>query len=276
VGADVEEDGHHPEKKYKLTDDTLHQVHTAWDENGDNQVSKQELAHFVEKQHQDVALADLDNQLKQKDVSKDGLVSLEEHLVSVDTGDSATFKPAAEFKARLQAEQKSLEAAKFKAADTNSDGLLDRSELAAIVSPGTHASVLNVMVKHSMGKADLDGNGKLTFDEFVASPLYADAHRDAKFEEVEGTEDEEDQQKEIFSMLDKDGDSYIDAHELGTMASGGIKRETMVSEVIASVDQNGDAHIDSTELIRAKDFMYDSDLQNYLIAWAKRHHPLGR
>jgi len=271
VGADVEEDGHRPEENYKLTNDKLHQVHTAWDENGDNQVSKQELGHFVEKQHQDVALADLDNKLKQKDVSKDGLVSLEEHLASVDTEDSATFKPA-----RVKAEQKSLEAAKFKAADTNSDGLLDRSELAAIVSPGTHASVLNVMVKHSMGKADLDGNGKLTFDEFVASPLYADAHRDAKFEEVEGTEDEEDQQKEIFSMLDKDGDSYIDADELGTIASGAIKRETMVSEVIASVDQNGDAHIDSTELIRARDFVYDSDLQNYLIAWAKRNHALGR
>ena len=44
----------------------------------------------------------------------------------------------------------------------------------------------------------------------------------------------------------------------------------IVNELVDSIDENGDANIDPAELVGKKGVVYDSQLHDYLLAWAKR------
>ena len=79
ISTDVEEDGSASEQ---MTHDQLRQVYLELDENGDSTVSRQELVDFSEKYQQDVVLAGIhaESLLQAKDTSKDGAVTLLEHL----------------------------------------------------------------------------------------------------------------------------------------------------------------------------------------------------
>merc|ERR1719215_1661669 len=108
----------------------------------------------------------MENLLARKDTSKDGFVSLEEHLN--DTVYSIRWEDAEKEK-KLRIDD---ETALFKAADANKDGLLDKHELVAVVFPETHEGATNAVMDQTMRNADENGDGKITMEEFKNSEVF--------------------------------------------------------------------------------------------------------
>jgi hypothetical protein len=92
--------------------------------------------------------------LKMMDTSRDGVVSLEEHLSDAagwDSWDGGVGAPVSETLLKDDLEKRRrYETHMFQAADVNGDGVLDKNEISALVSPETRESTLNVIVNQSM------------------------------------------------------------------------------------------------------------------------------
>merc|ERR1740129_2252164 len=101
--------------------------------------------------------------LEDIDTSKDGKLSLEEYMDDIHK--QLTGGGHEEDKATLQS-RKAVEKAKFEAADSNKDGILDASELPGLFYPDTHEGVLHVSTKDAMLSKDANSDGRLSKEEF--------------------------------------------------------------------------------------------------------------
>lgn len=255
-----------------LTDDQLRNWHDRVDHSNDKKVSTEELLHFAEQLHWNTSLRQsvsaTENEMALKDESSDGFVSLEEHLSATVSGLSETAE-----KTRVD------ETAKFKAADTNGDGKLTVSEMHSLVAPETHVGVMDLVLSHSLRDADSDNSGKVSLDEFRNSGL---AHKglrplhetDDGFIADDQSLDELDKStQQVFTRLDTNGDKHLDKDELRDLMSGKIQRENVIHHVVSTLDSDNDKHVDVDELIKGKNNVQDSEIQDYLIMWAShRYH----
>merc|ERR1719203_1129607 len=175
------------------------------DQNGDGKMNLQEVMLFAKLMGKAVASRDVVAIVEEIDTSKDGKISLEEHLNDIhnqaDGGDEEEMKELEQ--------RKKLETAKHQAADLNQDGVLDRDELPALFYPEIHEGVLSISVAETMRLKDLDGDGKLTPLEFW------------EVTESEGDEGElSEEEKQDFAKLDKDQNGALDLAELRDWESG--------------------------------------------------------
>lgn len=227
-----------------LSDGHLEKFHAEADANSDSEVAQSELANVVEEHHQDVMKERTKHLFAQRDASKDGLISLEEHV-------KATV-PA------VEDGEYDHEVALFKAADQDKNGFLDRSELGMLQSPQKNSEVMNIVTKSAIDRTDFDDDGKLNLDEFTEQFNYKHATLGSS--------------ENVFSNLDQDKDGFLDKDELQHFHSGKLERETLVKNYISKMDADGDSHLDVQEMVQGKEGMTDSGLQDYLIAWASKRN----
>jgi Ca2+-binding EF-hand superfamily protein len=243
---DIEEDS--------LTSDQLRKMHARFDQNGDGKVSLQEVMDFSQHVGKQIATRDIGAILEEIDTSKDGTLSLEEHLSDIhnqaDGGDEEEMKELEK--------RKEVESAKFKAADSNGDGLLDKAELPGLFYPETHEGVLTVSVAQTMKQKDRDSNGHLSLKEFWES-------------EAEGEDDMSEEEKSDFSKLDVNGDSILDLDELRAWESGRFHTQDAMKKIFEVADKDNDLHITADEFAGARDLIAASDAQYHLIEWAEHH-----
>lgn len=63
--------------------------------------------------------------------------------------------------------------AKFKAADENEDNVLDKHEYAAFIHPYDYPRMTDVEADRVLADYDLNGDGKITWEEFQKNPVFA-------------------------------------------------------------------------------------------------------
>mmetsp|Transcript_67941 Transcript_67941/g.192513 ORF Transcript_67941/g.192513 Transcript_67941/m.192513 type:complete len:283 (-) Transcript_67941:64-912(-) len=239
-----------------LSGDQLRRLHSKFDANGDSKVSLHEVLQFSQGIGKAIAGKDIGAILEEIDTSKDGRLSLEEHLSDIhnqaDGGDEEEMKELEQ--------RKRVEAAKFQAADVNGDQVLDAKELPALFYPETHDGVLAVTVQETMRQKDANSDGVLTQMEFwEADP--------ADGEEAELSEEEQ----ADFAKLDLDGNGVLNFDELKSWESGRFHTEEAVKKLFEIADKDHDMHVTADELAEAKEQIAASDAQYHLIEWAEHH-----
>mmetsp|Transcript_6278 Transcript_6278/g.12810 ORF Transcript_6278/g.12810 Transcript_6278/m.12810 type:complete len:284 (+) Transcript_6278:89-940(+) len=239
-----------------LSAEQLRAFHGKSDLNGDGKVALAEIMQYADGIGKEIAGRDISAIMEEIDTSKDGKLTLEEHLNDIsnqaDGGDEEELKELEQ--------RKKVEAAKFQAADLNGDSMLDASELPALFYPETHPGVLAVTVAETLRQKDTDNDGKLTAKEFWE----ADA---ADGDEGELSEEE----NADFAKLDSDGDGKLDMNELKSWESGRFHTEEAMKKLFEIADKDNDMHITADELADAREQIAVSDAQYHLIEWAEHH-----
>lgn len=238
-----------------LSAEQLRRLHQLFDANKDGKVSLPEVMDFAHSVGKSIAGKDIGAILEEIDTSKDGKLTLEEHLNDIhnqaDGGDEEEMKELEQ--------RKTVETAKFQAADVNGDGVLDESELPALFYPETHDGVLAVTVMETMRQKDANGDGVLTPHEFWEATAEGD----------EGELSEEEQAD--FAKLDTNGDGALNMEELKAWESGTFHTQEALRKLFEISDKDSDLHVTADELAEAREHIAASDAQYHLIEWAEHH-----
>lgn len=237
-----------------LTPEQMTALHGKMDLNGDGKASLAEVMSFAEGVGAAIAAKDIHAILEEIDTSKDGKLTLQEHLSDIhnqaDGGDEEEIKE--------MEQRKQVETAKFKAADLNGDGFLDEKEAPALFYPETHPGVLAVTVQETLRMKDKNGDGKLDAREFWE----ADEAEDG---------DLSDEERADFAKLDTNGDGFLGQDELQAWESGRFHTEEAMKKLIELADKDNDMHLTVAELTAAREQISSSDAQYHLVEWAEHH-----
>jgi len=117
----------------------------------------------------------------------------------------------------------------FKAIDTNGDGTITADEL----KKAMQGANLSESVEHIIKMADVDGDGKLSYQELVMASVHKKLM--AKEERLWNT----------FCQLDQNGDGTISRDEIERV----LGTQGNLRQMIAEVDKNGDGVIDYDEFV---------------------------
>mmetsp|Transcript_4088 Transcript_4088/g.11623 ORF Transcript_4088/g.11623 Transcript_4088/m.11623 type:complete len:288 (+) Transcript_4088:75-938(+) len=256
--AVAEGDEEPEEPEVQLTPKNLKALHKKFDKNRDGKVSIDELLQFSRSMVGLGAAGEVSMMMQDIDTSKDGKLSLEEWLVELDT----QVKDHPEEIKNID-HRKKVEAAKFKASDSDKDGLLDVQELVSFFFPETNPKVLDIVVKDIHKTKDKDKDGKLSPIEFWAALDPSDD---------EGPDDDlhEDELAD-FRRLDADGDGGISVKELKAWESGHFHTDEVLMKMFQAVDKNRDNHITAAELAASTHDVSNSAAKGHLADWIKHH-----
>lgn len=231
----------------------LRALHGRFDENGNGQVSMPEILAFAHGIATEIATKDIAAILEEVDTSKDGKLSLEEHLNDLhnqmDGGeeDDATHIEKATI----------FETQKFHAADANADLVLDETEIAHLFYPETHSGVLNVHAAHALTTKDLNHDGKLSSAEFWEADRAEPREGQLSDEELDD-----------FEKLDADKSGFLDLSEIAAWESGRFHTESAMKKLFDIADKNSDMHLSVDELTEAGEEIAASDAHYHLLEWA--------
>merc|ERR1719174_3039424 len=120
-----------------------------------------EIIEYSHNMRKVIAKKDISTVIDEMDTDKDGKLSLMELLKDMEQWGEEGEEDKAQ-----AAQRKELETAKFHAADSDKNGLLDSTELPALFYPETHDGVLELTAKSTLMQKDKNGDGVLTPIEF--------------------------------------------------------------------------------------------------------------
>jgi len=243
----------------------MERLHTKMDANGDGKLSMPEILEFWKNTRQGIDRKSEktggSNHMEMMDRNRDGKVSLAE-FVSKEAEEWVMDRAEKERESIF----KELEAAKFKAADRNSDGFLDEVELPDAIYGETHDEIVAIMATQDLKRKDLNGDGELDAKEFYE---VNGAHAAGDIEQRE-SEDWKDLMAE-FAKLDLDRNGKLNREELVAWESGAFYTASDMREVFEVADDNKDSHVSLEELHKHLPELAGSEAANHLNEWAEHH-----
>jgi len=223
----------------------LKKLHAKIDANIDGYLDLAEMMSFAHHTGKQIADQDIRSVFVELDTSKDGKLSLEEHLADILAGP--------EDQKELE-QRKSHETEKFQAADANGDGHLNADEISALFYPEVHEGVLTIATKQAMVDRDANGDGKLDEKEF--EELHVE----------EGSEP-----AGAFHKLDLNKDGFLDVQELRHWESGRFNTEEAFMHLFAVVDTNHDNRVSFEELTAKAEQIATTDAHHHLQEWSDHY-----
>jgi len=236
----------------KVSEEQLRKLHKTLDANKDGKVSTQEVIDHAAIVYGKVRNHEVGSMFDEIDSTKDGHMSLEEHIAEFDENYDGT------------PEGKELEKQhgidKFHAADLNNDGKLDKDELTHLMHPDTHPEVLEIHAVEEMRKRDTNKDGKLSKDEWNvdATPGEHQAHNP----------DHEHDPEADFASLDEDKSGFISLDELRHWESGLFHSNDAINKLILLADKDHDGFLSENELAGIADDLEGHEALPHLLDMA--------
>jgi len=199
-----------------LKKDKLALLHAKLDRNGDGNIHVDELhaAHRIVFEADALAEAMDPGSVENLDIDNDGKLSVKELIEAVEE------------------DEKSEWIEKSRLADVDGDGFLtSQQELLDIFHPHGNPEVFAVEVKYAFQKVDVDQDGKLTEEEYDASPYKMapfealDVSKDGTLSQdelahgISGKASDELAFQELYELADEDGDGLLNMAELAGFAN---------------------------------------------------------
>eukprot|EP00929_Paragymnodinium_shiwhaense_P055748 TRINITY_DN27915_c0_g1_i1.p1 TRINITY_DN27915_c0_g1~~TRINITY_DN27915_c0_g1_i1.p1 ORF type:complete len:553 (+),score=131.71 TRINITY_DN27915_c0_g1_i1:88-1746(+) len=128
----------------------------------------------------------------------------------------------------------------FQKVDSDHNGHIDASELEEALRALGHAKCDSPMARSRFMSADLDSDGLLDFNEFLALTF--------NWKSLSPAEMEKNLQK-LFEDIDKDKGGSINEAELRQLFKGALSHQE-ISEVFRRIDSDGDGHVTLEEMQR--------------------------
>jgi Ca2+-binding EF-hand superfamily protein len=238
---DMEEDEDHDQ----ISLEQLNRIHSKCDDNGDGKASLSELMQFGESVRKRIAEKEIDSVMNEIDTSpRDGHATLQEYMDDLEKHHAPDDDPHI---VNQNIEMRNLELEKFKVADADEDGALNRTELINMVSPGMHDKIFQISTSAELQQKDTDGDGVLSEEEFWGGHV-----------DEEGT----------FQKLDKNGDGAIDLSEFQLWASGWYHTEAALRQLFDLADSDKDGLLTTAELESVYTTIDTTDAHYHLLQWA--------
>jgi len=232
-----------------LTETHLRKLHSKLDHDKDGKVAMHEVLKFAHATRKAVAKKEIDSIFDEIESTKDGHLSLEEHLAE-----------SAEFHTGMTDEEKELakkaETAKFRAADMDGDDKLDKDELVHMMHPETHPEVLELHTQEEMRKRDADKDGRLSKKEWEADATPGE-HQDPDTHDPSAD----------FHNLDENKDGFISIDELRHWESGKFHLEDAMNKLWDHADKDGDKHLHIDEFAQVADSLEGHDAHPHILDW---------
>jgi len=229
----------------QISIEQLNRIHTKCDQNQDGKASLPELLQFGESVRKRIAEKEIDSVMTEIDTDpRDGHASLQEYMDDLEKHQPPDEDSDA---VNLHVDMRNLELKKFKMADADEDGVLNRTELINMVSPGMNDKIFEVSTLAELQQKDTDGDGVLSEEEFWAGSV--------------GTDSE-------FQELDKNGDGVIDLSELKLWASGWYHTQAALQQLFNLADADKDGFLTTAELEDVYTTIDTTDAHYHLLQWA--------
>jgi len=246
-------------------------IHKKVDESGDGKVSLEELIGFSQVARRAVIKKEVDEGFLLMDSNDDGMISLDELLENTVGGpqkpeDNLNMEPQTADEIAESANTKELETAKFKAADHNKDGFLDKDESIPVLYPEFNDGMLELIASSTMKTKDKNGNGELEHEEFFNS-----LHDEFNEFEEEKKQDALNIEKADFEKLDLDKNGKINVEELKRWESGRFHTEDAMKGLFEVADEDDNKLVTASELNKARPLLANHVAIPHLQEWVEHY-----
>jgi len=214
----------------------------SWDTNKDGQISFQELKTAVQKTGQNLSDEDINSIFAIGDADQNGEIDMQEFMTLMLPN---TSDVVAKFRA-IRKTVKDVQTA-FRQFDKNGDGSIDKNELtSSLKSSGGNFSQKEIDVIFSA--ADIDGNGEIDYEEFIALMCPSASDIIEKFRSKYKNMNDV---KAAFQRFDGNGDGSLSKSELSTAlkSSGESYSDVEVDAIFSLGDVDNDGEITLEEFI---------------------------
>eukprot|EP00747_Dinoflagellata_sp_TGD_P209414 gnl/TRDRNA2_/TRDRNA2_82811_c0_seq1.p1 gnl/TRDRNA2_/TRDRNA2_82811_c0~~gnl/TRDRNA2_/TRDRNA2_82811_c0_seq1.p1 ORF type:complete len:324 (+),score=82.56 gnl/TRDRNA2_/TRDRNA2_82811_c0_seq1:38-1009(+) len=231
-----------------LSSAQIHELHALFDSNADGLASYPEILEVTRVATEMLASKNLDMMIREMDTSGDGELTMAE--LEMMLAPPAGMEEGESYHEDLPPSTLTpLEVAKFKLADGDSSGGLNRKELRDFWHHDDRDDMLALHAKDVMRNFDSDYDDHLSLEEF----------------KLAGSATMPDEQD--FQKLDANNDSRINLEELKVFEKFTFKRESSLRKMIEAADKNGDKHVTADELFDAREKIRDENPEAHMHFW---------
>jgi len=248
-----------------ISSEQIRALHKKIDASADGKVSLEEMLQFAKLARRDIAAKDATHVIEEMDTDKDGKLSVDElvdgtfgHDMPEDVDVPKSTDPGILAQEENLKNDKELERQKFKLADKNGDGFLDKDELPHALFPELHEGVSHLTASDAVKSKDKNGDGELSPDEFWE---YEDV--DAK-----DLQEQEAERKAEFEKLDLDKNGKLSVKEYTPWYAGSYHTDEAMRHLFEIADEDGDHHLTALELDNARAAVANSEATSHMMEWA--------
>lgn len=206
------------------------------DTNKDGKVTKEELIAWLKKVAFKGAVLEANKQGKMgpSDLNKDGKMSWDELYENMK---SANRKATADFQRQVD-----LDKVKFREADKDGDGLLDKKEYRYWISPDYFEEMDGYQMAKHVHEFDINSDNKVSMDEYMQTIVGAKLSKEA-------LEDE----RKRFAALDMNHDGLVSSEEMAPESSKYVLSSVIndhAAKMIKKGDTDGDGVLTKKEILK--------------------------